>query len=292
MRLFAVVLNWNGGDDTPRAIASLAGIDTICVDNGSTDGSEREVEQRFPDVELLRLGENRGFAGGNNAGIGRALERGADWVLLLNNDAVAEAGLAAALERAATERPAAGILACKVLFEDGRTVMYAGGSFNATLGYSGRRVGFGKPDRFHELRDVERADGAAMALSRQLLDRVGLLDPALFAYVEDVDLSLRARSSGFEVVFVPDAVVRHKGSASTGGTASTHNLYYDTRNTIVVTERNRPLPRLVRPLRRGVIVGAHLVQAATHPARRDAFGAVLEGWRDARSGRTGQRTSR
>jgi hypothetical protein len=292
MRLFAVVLNWNGGDDTPRALASLAGIETICVDNGSTDGSDLEVEQRFPGVELLRLGENRGFAGGNNAGIGRALEQGADWVLLVNNDAVAEPGLAAALERAAAERPAAGILACKVLFEDGRTVMYAGGSFNATLGYSGRRVGFGKPDRFFELREVDRADGAAMALSRDLLERVGLLEPALFAYVEDVDLSLRARASGFEVVFVPDAVVRHRGSASTGGSASTHNLYYDTRNTIVVTERNRPLPRVLRPLRRGVIVGAHLLQAMTHPTRRAAVAAVLEGRRDARAGVTGQRSSR
>src|SRR5262249_56231778 len=103
------------------------------------------------DIELLRLNGNRGFAGGSSAGISRALERAADWVLLLNNDAVAEPGLAAALERAAEERPRAGILACKVLFEDGRTVMYAGASFNATLGYSGRRVGFGKPDHFHEL---------------------------------------------------------------------------------------------------------------------------------------------
>jgi len=126
MKLFAVVLNWNGGDDTPRALGSLEGIDTICVDNGSTDGSDGEVERRFPGVELVRLGENRGFAAGSNAGIRRALEHGADLVLLLNNDAVAEPGLAAALERAATERPAAGILACKVLFEDGETVQYAG----------------------------------------------------------------------------------------------------------------------------------------------------------------------
>lgn len=289
MRLVAVVLNWNGGEDTPRALGSLEGIETICVDNGSTDGSDDEVERRFPDVELVRLNENRGFAAGSNAGIGRALERGADWVLLLNNDAVAEPGLADALERAATERPAAGILACKVLFEDGRTVMYAGASFNAALGYSGRRVGFGKPDEYHELRDVERADGAAMALSRVLLERAGLFDPALFAYVEDVDLSLRARAHGFEIVFVPDAVVRHTGSASTGGSASTHNLYYDTRNTILVTERSRPLPRVLRPLRRSVIVGAHLLQAATHPTRRAAFGAVLEGWRDARARRLGSR---
>ena len=115
---------------------------------------------------------------------------------------------------------------------------------------------------------------------------------SLFAYVEDVDLSLRARLHGFEIVFVPGAVVRHKGSASTGGSASTHNLYYDTRNTVFVTERNRPLPRVLRPLRRGVIVGAHLLQAATHPTRSAAVGAVLEGWRDARAGRTGQRRSR
>ncbi len=292
MKLIAVVLNWNGGDDTLCALESLEGIETICVDNGSSDGSDAEVERRFPSVELIRLGENAGFAAGNNAGLVEAQKRGADWVLLLNNDAVAEPGIADALERAAAVRPDAGILACKVLFEDGGTVMYAGASFDPGLGYSGRRVGFGGPDRFHELRDVGRADGAAMALSRILLERVGLLDDALFAYVEDVDLSLRARSAGFAVVFVPDAVVRHKGSASTGGSASTANLYYDTRNTIVVSERNRPLPPGLRALRRGVVVGAHLVQTARHPARGEAVRAVLAGWRDARAGRLGQRSSR
>ena len=86
------MLNWNGGDDTPRALASLDGIETICVDNGSTDGSDAAVERDFPEVELIRTGANLGFAGGNNVGIRRALERGADWVLLLNNDAVADAG--------------------------------------------------------------------------------------------------------------------------------------------------------------------------------------------------------
>jgi GT2 family glycosyltransferase len=292
MKLVAVVLNWNGGDDTPRALESLAGIDTICVDNGSADGSDAEVERRFPDVELIRTGANLGFAGGCNVGIKRALERGAGWVLLVNNDAVAEPGLAVALERAAIARPDAGVLACKVLFEDGGTVMYAGASFNARLGYSGKRTGFGGPDRFHELHDVPRADGAAMAISRVVVERVGLLDERLFAYVEDVDLSLRARAAGFAVVFVPDAVVRHKGSASTGGAASTTNMYYSTRNTIAVVERVAPLPPGVRSLRRGVVVGAHLAQSVSHPDRRAAAGAVLAGWRDARAGRFGQRSSR
>src|SRR5262249_38048819 len=149
----------------------------------------------------------------------------------------------------------AGILACKILFEEGDTVMYAGASFRPGLGYSGRRVGYGKPDRYHELHDVDRADGAAMAISRRLIEKVGLLDEDLFLYVEDVDLSLRARAAGFAVVFVPNAVVRHKGSASSGGKSSTTNMYYSTRNTIVVSERNRPLPHGPKGLRRGVIVG-------------------------------------
>ena len=291
MNLVAVVLNWNGGEDTAAALASLDGIPRICVDNGSTDGSDALVEERFPDVELLRAGENLGFAGGSNAGIRLALERGADWVLLINNDAVAEPGLAAALERAAAGRPDAGLLACKVLFEDGRTVQYAGARFRPWLGYSGRETGFGRPDRFHATRDVDRADGAALAVSRIAVERAGLLDESLFAYVEDVEWSLRIRRAGFAVVFVADAVVRHKRSASTGGRASTANLYYDTRNTIVACERHRPLPSGATALRRGVVVGAHLVQALSHPARTVAARAVLEGWRDARSGRLGQRSS-
>jgi GT2 family glycosyltransferase len=283
----AVVVNWNGREDTPRALASLRGIETICVDNGSTDGSAELVERDFPGVELVRAGENLGFAGGSNAGIRRALERGADWVLLLNNDAVAGAGLAEAHARAAAARPDAGILACTIYAGlEGDTLQYAGASFNALLGYSGR---VSRDPADVRLREVGRADGAALAISRPALDAAGPLDESLFAYVEDVELSLRVRAAGFAIVLVPDAKVRHRGSASTGGSASTANLYYDTRNTIAVCERHRPLPRGLTALRRGVVVGAHLAQAAAHPRRSEAMRAVLEGWRDARRGRLGRR---
>ena len=283
--IVAVVLNWNGGGDTLAALASLDGIPAICVDNGSTDGSDNAVEERFPGVELIRTGANLGFAGGNNVGIRRALERSAEWVLLLNNDAVAEPGLRDALEAAALARPDAGLLACKILDEDGATVQYTGARFNAWLGYSGRVATRG-PD---VLRDVGRADGAALAVSAEALGRAGLLDESLFLYAEDVELSLRVRAAGFAVVLVPDARVRHKGSAASGGRASTTNLYYSARNTILVSERHRPLPPGLRALRRGVVTGTHLAQAARHPLRREAFAAVLAGWRDARAGRTGAR---
>jgi len=288
VNLVAVVLNWNGGDDTLAALESLVGVDTVCVDNGSDDGSPDAVAARFPSAELIRTGVNLGFSGGNNVGIRRALARGADWVLLLNNDAVADPGLAAALAAAAAERPDAGVLACKVFFADPPDVlMYAGGRVNLRLGYWGRQDGFGQRDdgRFDTLRDVDRATGAAMAVSRAAIERAGLLDESLFAYAEDTEWCLRIREAGFGVVFAPDAKVWHVGSASTGGMRSPTSIYYDTRNMIAVAERHDPRHGAAAAIRRGVVLGAHLANA------RDAAGvrAAVKGWRDARHGRLGRR---
>ena len=269
MNLVAVVLNWNGGDDTLAALESLEGVATVCVDNGSDDGSADAVAARFPGVELIRTGVNLGFSGGNNVGIRRALARGADWVLLLNNDAVADPGLSAALAAAAAERPDAGVLACKVFFADPPDVlMYAGGRVNLRLGYWGRQDGFGQRDdgRFDTLRDVDRATGAAMAVSRAAIERAGLLDESLFAYAEDTEWCLRIREAGFGVVFVPGAKVWHVGSASTGGMRSPTSIYYDTRNMIAVAERHDPRSGAAAAIRRGVVLGAHLANA------RDAAG--------------------
>jgi len=285
VRLVAVVLSWNRRDDTLACLESLRGIETVCVDNGSTDGSAEAVAESFPEVELIRHGENLGYAAGNNAGIRLALERGADWVWLVNNDAVVDAGAAAALEEAARVRPDAGVLACKVYFAEPPDLLwYAGGRFNLLLGYSGRQDGYGQRDdgRFDALRDVERATGAAMAVSRAAIERAGLLDEDLFAYVEDVEWCLRIRRAGFAVVFVPGARVWHRVSASTGGAGSAASLYYDTRNTLVVCERYRPLPRGLRGLRRAIVVGAHLLQAARLETRKEALAAVLQGHRDFR----------
>jgi GT2 family glycosyltransferase len=288
VKLVAVVLNWNGGEDTVAALESLNRVETICVDNGSEDGSPDAVAERFPQVELIRTGVNLGFAGGNNVGIRRALGRGADWVLLLNNDAVADAELPAALTAAAEARPDAGVLACKVFFaEPPDVLMYAGGRVNLRLGYWGRQDGFGERDdgRFDSLRDVDRATGAAMAVSRAAIERAGLLDESLFAYAEDTEWCLRIREAGFAVVFVPDAKVWHVGSASTGGLSSPTSIYYDTRNMIAVAERHDPRQGAAASLRRGVVLGAHLATA------RNAAGvrAAVKGWRDARRGRLGRR---
>jgi len=296
---WAVVLSWNGREDTLACLRSLAEADprprVVCVDNGSTDGSAEAVREQFPEVELVENGANLGFAGGNNAGIRHALDHAADWVVLLNNDAVLAPDAIAGFERAARAHRGAGVLGGKVLFQDPPDrVWFAGQRFNARLGYSGRPRGYGRVDgeRYGSIEPVDRAVGALMAVSREAISQAGVLDDALFAYVEDVDWCLRLREAGFEVLFVPGARAWHRVSASGGGEAvSTYPLYYGVRNTIVVCERHAPLGRVGTALRRLVVAASFGARALTLPNRRDALHAVREGARDALAGRLGMRPS-
>lgn len=285
MRVVAVVVSWNGREDTLAALESLRGIDTVVVDNGSVDGSADAIAERFPDVELIRAGVNLGFAGGNNAGIRRALDRSADWVLLVNNDATVEPGIVEALAAAAESRPDAGVLACKVLFADSDRLWYAGAGFNPYLGRS-RHERFGRPDEPGMLRDTVRATGAGMAVSRAAIDAAGLLDEELFLYAEDLEWCLRIHAAGFAVVYVPDARVRHRVSAASGGAGSPTASYYEARNVLAVVERYRPLPRGLTGARRALVVAPRVALAAHRP--RSAY-AALRGWRDYRKGRLGRR---
>ena len=285
MNLHAVVLSWNGRDDTLAALESLRGIETVVVDNGSTDGSADAVAEGFPELDLVRAGVNLGYAAGNNVGIRRALERGADWVLLLNNDATVEPGLPEALEAAAEARPDAGVLACKVLFADSDRLWYAGASFDALLGRS-RHERFGEADEPGTLGDTVRATGAGMAVSRAAIDAAGLLDEELFLYAEDLEWCLRIREAGFAVVYVPEARVRHRVSAATGGAGSPTTAYYETRNVLAVVERHRPLPRGLTGVRRAAVVAPRVLLAARRPA---SAWAAVRGWRDYRRGRMGRR---
>jgi GT2 family glycosyltransferase len=286
MRLVAVVLSWNGREDTLVALESLRGIETVVVDNGSSDGSADAVAERFPELQLVRTGVNLGFAGGNNVGIRRALDLGADWVLLVNNDATVEPGLVEALADATAARPDAGVLACKVLFADSERLWYAGAGFDPYLGRS-RHRGFGERDEPGALGDTARATGAAMAVSRAAIEAAGLLDEEFFLYVEDLEWSLRIREAGFAVVYVPAARVRHRISVAAGGAGSPTTSYYETRNMLAVVERQRPLPSGLTGLRRALVVTPRVLLSARRPA---TAWAALRGWRDYRRGRMGRRS--
>jgi GT2 family glycosyltransferase len=297
-----IVLSWNGREDTLACLASLAALrdadtEVVVVDNGSTDGSVEAVRAAHPEVHVVENGRNLGFAGGNNAGLRHAFERGAEWAVLVNNDATLAPDAIDRLRRAAVEHPAAGMLAGKVFFDEPPDrIWFAGQRFWPAFGYSGRPRGYGRRDgpRYRRAYRTDRAAGAFMAVSRRVADVVGLLDDDLFAYVEDVDWCCRARAAGFEIWFVPDALAWHRVSASTGGErASTHALYYGVRNTIAVSERHLPLARPLRDLRRWLILAVFLFQALALSERRRPFvAAVRDGYRDALAGRFGERPVR
>ena len=295
-----VVLSWNGRDDTLACLASLAGVtgaelDPIVIDNGSRDGSAEAVAEAFPGVELVRSERNLGFAGGCNLGIARALERGADYVLLLNNDVEVEPRFVEALLEEARRRPDAAALCSKILFLDPPDLIwFAGARFDPRAGYNGRQRGYREHDdgRFDAVVETDRACGAAMLVPRHVLERVGVLDERLFAYSEDTEWSLRARAAGYRVYLVPSSKVWHKISASTGGESSPSSLYYDVRNSLEVCERYAPLGPLGTVRRRAVLLGVHVVQALLSRRGREGLRAVLDGYRDQRAGRFGQRSSR
>jgi GT2 family glycosyltransferase len=286
MKVAAVVLSWNGRDDTLACLRSLEreGADVIVVDNASEDGSAEAVSG----VELIRNERNLGYAGGMNVGLRAALERGADADLLLNNDVEVEPGAVATL---ATAVAGAGAVCPLITFaDDPERVWYAGASFDPRRGYNGRHRGFREPAAsFTETAQTDRACGAAMLIPRQALEQVGELDEGLFAYQEDTDWSLRARAAGLPVIVEPSARVRHKVSAATGGEGSPTALYYSVRNTLAVCERHAPLGRFGTWRRSLVALAAFTGQALLGHGRIARLRGVRDGWRDFRRGRLGPR---
>jgi hypothetical protein len=295
-----VVLNWNGRNDTLACLASLRDLEgdpvgVVCVDNGSTDDSVAAIRAAFPDVDLVETGANLGFAGGNNAGIAHALEHGAHWVVLLNNDATLAPGAIDALRRAAREHPEAGALAGKLFFADPPDLIwFAGQGYHPALGYAGRPYGYRKTDapEFRRPREIGRAAGALMAVPRDVVEGVGAMDDRLFLYVEDVEWCLRIRAAGRTVRLVPDAVAFHQVSASSGGERGSIPMYYGVRNTIAVCERYAPLPRALAWVRRLLVLGLFGVQVIlwSHD-RRAGCRAVADGFCDGIAGRLGPRPS-
>ena len=292
-----VVLSWNDRENTLRCLRSLRELETavsvICVDNGSSDGSADAIRSAHPEVRLIENATNLGFAGGANAGIRNAIEDGTDWVVLLNNDAVPAAHAIDAFDQAAREHPAAGVLSGKLYMGDppSQRLWFAGARAHPGLGYAGKPRGWGKPDgeRYDRLEPTGRAAGAFMAVAAGVVERVGGFDEGLFAYVEDVDYSVRVRQAGFEVLFVPEAKAWHRVSASTGGElSSTHSVYYGCRNSILVAERHRPLPFPLRSARRLFILAVFAAHGLRRSNREEALAAVWDGYRDAGRGRRGE----
>ena len=274
-RVAIVVLNWNGWQDTVRCVASLLALDyanfwIVLVDNGSTDGSVQEFQRALPDVELLQTGVNLGFGGGCNVGMRHALAGGAEYIWLINSDAVVDPGALSAMVRLAQENLVLGAVG-SVLFDvdaEARVQLWGGGRVGLWLG---RSVHSRSPDV-----KLDFVSGASLLLRRSALEQVGLFDESrFFMYWEDTDLGFRLRNAGWALGVAADSRIWHKQSASLGfGNPLLDE--YATRSCVRFLRLHAPIPfvsiglMLLRMVLKRLLIG-----------RLDRLQAVLRGYRSA-----------
>jgi GT2 family glycosyltransferase len=240
--LSVILVNWNGGEVLPRCLDSLAAqtfqdFEVILVDNGSTDGSVEAAEARWPDIRIFRQGQNTGFAAANNLGARHA--RG-QWLALLNNDAFPAPDWLPTLLGAAADHPQFTFFASRVLMADDPTRIDGTGDACHVSGIVWNRQ--------HRLpasladaqpQEVFSPQGAAAFIRRDVFLEVGGFDETYFSYHEDVDLGFRLRLQGHRCLYVPDALVYHKGSHTTGK-GSDFAVRYGHRNWVWCWVQNMP----------------------------------------------------
>jgi GT2 family glycosyltransferase len=242
-----VILNTNRRDDTLACLESLEKSTypknhIIVLDNASTDGSVEAIRERFPQVEIIQLKENKGYAGNNNVGILAAVKNNADWIFVLNEDTLLDPNCIEEMVTAAEEDPSAGIVGPMVYHHDEPDVIQsAGGSFGPYL--ESIHIAQNEPDRgqFKQPTQVDWVSGCAIMVKREVIEDIGILDERFFYYWEETEWCLRAGRNGWKVLHVPNARLWHKGvkrDYSPGPSVT----YYNTRNHfLMLAKHNAPL---------------------------------------------------
>jgi GT2 family glycosyltransferase len=270
-----VVVSWNGRrylEPCLLAVAAQQGVEaeTILVDNGSADGTAAFVRERFPWVRLVALAENRGFAGGNNAGAREARGR---QIVLLNNDTIPEPGWLAALLRGRDAGGPNALASSRIVYMHDPRVIDSAGDGLLRWGGAYKRHHGASIESATESREVFGVCGAACVIPKAVFEELGGFDEDFFASHEDVDLSYRARLLGYPCLYVADSVVRHHGSA-TLGRVSDFAVFHGQRNLEWLYFKNTPGALLLRTLPGHFVYTA---AAAVHFARHRRLGAFLRG---------------
>jgi GT2 family glycosyltransferase len=243
-RVFTVVLNSNRRTDTLECLASLSRLAypnhaVVVLDNASTDGSVEAIAAAFPSVQVMPLTENKGYAGNNNVGIRAALEQGADWVFVLNEDTILDPGCLSRLVEAGERDPAIGIVGPMVYHHNEPAVIQsAGGRLDAW--WFGSHIGQNEDDhgQYAEPREVDWISGCAILVRRAVIEQVGALDERFFYYWEETEWCVRARRSGWRMVHVPAAKLWHKG-VQRNYDPGPPVTYYNTRNRLLMLSKHR-----------------------------------------------------
>ena len=238
-QVYAVVINWNGGDENLRCLRALqaTGVEEshiVFVDNGSKRGSLEQVRSEFPDLIWVQNDDNTGFAAAANQGAENALRLGAEWILFINNDLDTGLDCLEELLSVAATDDRIGALAPRVLLPgEPARIWSAGGVWNRGL-HMVELIGYGVEDaeRFQTTKDVDFLTGAALMVRRKAYLDIEGFEASYFAYMEDVELCHRLRKSDWRVVLAGQASAVHHASVSTGGGYSARRKYMMAVNTV------------------------------------------------------------
>jgi GT2 family glycosyltransferase len=231
-KMLCIVLSFNGVDDTAHCLDSIARqphrFDVLVIDNGSQPGVVEQLRTQFPATEIVALAENFGWAGGNNAGIKLGLERGYEWICLLNNDLVFPEGAVDAWFGGA-EHLSPCLLHPSIYYWDEPEVA------QLHPGHDGIPVKVA-PDLGGNL-VLPYAYGACLGIHRSIFEKVGVFDERFFLQLEETDFYLRAQAMGYTAVCNASVKIFHKESRAFGGTAAPIKTYYATRNHMLLTSK-------------------------------------------------------
>lgn len=304
--VYVIVINWNGRDHLEACFASLmassyANAVFLLVDNASSDDSVAFVRERFgqdPRTAVLVLDTNLGWSGGNNAGIRLAQEAGADYVFLLNNDTATASDAIQLLVNAMESDRSLGALAPRMVLFEQPDLLNSAGLCMSRIG-AAWDMGIGRLDgpAWHCPVPVIGVCGGAFFIRSRVLEGAGLLPEDFEIYLDDLDLSLRIWTEGFCIRRCPEAVVRHKFSATMGeGARARYKYFLNTRNRFRILLRHFPAQHLleslpclilgeIRAVSRGVLSG-QVWRIAAHLRAWTSAVAYLPEARRFRAGRT------
>ena len=241
---------------------SFRDFEVLLIDNGSDDGRGDLIRKEYPWVRLISLRENTGFCGAVNQGIRNSAS---PFVILLNNDTVADKNFIKELLKAIEDKPQAFSCQAKLLKMKEQDKMDDGGNYYCALGWAFAQ-GKGRPERdYSREKKIFAACGGAAIYRREILDRTGLFDEEHFAYLEDIDIGYRGRLLGYENWYCPDAKVFHVGSGTTGSRYNLFKVRYSSRNNVYLLYKNMPFLQILwnSPL----LITGFAVKAAFFAAR-------------------------
>ncbi|MFC1663959.1 glycosyltransferase family 2 protein [Patescibacteria group bacterium] len=248
-QIFIVILNWNGLSDTLECLSSLGEINypnykIVVVDNGSKNKEAEIIKEKYPEIHLIKNEKNQGFAEGNNIGMRYAFKKGADYILLLNNDTVVSPDFLNTLVDFAQKQKRIGAVGPKILYYNSNKIWFNGGKILWWIGFN-RHLECLKENKKSKIKfplEVDYITGCCILFKKESLEKVGLLDPLYFNYYEEVDWCFRAKKVGFKNMVVPKAVIWHKVSAALGkkGTKKIGEFaaFYHSRNAIIFAQKN------------------------------------------------------